>query len=125
MTTPQANPTPAPRMELFKSSHEYKSPSKKEWETFASTLEQELTEKHNAFEKAQANYESAHGIIVQLRAENEQLRKVADEFASAWYGYKIFPSLANERQFADADAAYNSLPHVLKSKQGNDELSHG
>jgi hypothetical protein len=50
------------------------------------------------------------------RAERDQLIKVVDAYHQAWNGYKVFPSLANERQFADAETAYSLLPHVQAKK---------
>jgi len=51
-------------------------------------------------------------LISELRAERDQLRKVADELRGAWRSYRAFPTLKNERLIESAVENYENLPHV-------------
>jgi uncharacterized coiled-coil DUF342 family protein len=52
--------------------------------------------------------------LIESNKERDQLRNVADGYSEAWNLYKVFPSFANRRLFANADESYAKLPHVIE-----------
>ena len=47
--------------------------------------------------------------LTQLRADLTAERKVSDDYHRAWIGYKVFPSLAWEREFDEAELLHAEL----------------
>ena len=81
-------------------------------------LERELNEAKK-YELAYHTFLKAYGsspsdFASSALIERDQLRKVADDYSTAWNLYKVFPSFVNERLFANAEEAYNQLPHVIE-----------
>jgi len=56
----------------------------------------------------------AYELIATLRARQEELMKIAEEYSTAWDCYQVFPSLANEKMFAIAEAKLTAFKEGMK-----------
>jgi hypothetical protein len=53
--------------------------------------------------------ETPKHLIKDMQTELAQLREVCASYHAAWLAYKVFPSLANERLFAEAESEFDKL----------------